>query len=138
MREPTTPVELAFDAMGYRPYLLDYTIGWQKSGAPYLHGVCDPRLVIILTAEPRFLHGVLYGCHTDVGKHLIDFRSLKGKVCDGSLQVVIAREPVAGGLPFYSDIDKYNPYEDLVGACGHLFGEVVIPAVFEEPSPSPE
>jgi hypothetical protein len=68
-----------------------------------------------------FAHGILYGFHTDVGRNLTDFRSYTGTFGNGSLQIVMDWNT---GY-FYSDVDRFNPYQDVINAFGHLFGEVL-------------
>ena len=57
----------------------------------------------------------------DVGAKLTDFRSYRGVLGKGSLQIVLDKETGR----FYADCDKFNIYEDLVNIFGHSFGEVV-------------
>ncbi len=77
-----------------------------------------------LMEDPRFLCGSLHGLHVDVGTDRRDFRAIRGalgKDYKGSLQIVI--DATTGN--FYADVDRYNPYADVVDWCGHAFGEVV-------------
>jgi hypothetical protein len=84
-------------------------------------GVLTTPTITRLIADSRFANGVLYGLHRDVGAHLQDFRSFSGTFGRGSLQIVVDHQTGR----FYSDIDVFNPYEDLIGFFGHAFAEVV-------------
>ncbi len=75
----------------------------------------------LLTADVRFATGDLYQLHRDVGDHLTEFRSYRGALGSGSLQMVIDTRTGR----FYADIDRFNPYADLVNILGHTFGEVL-------------
>jgi hypothetical protein len=107
---------------GYMPWLLSY----QESGETLL-GFLDIGAVDLLKKDPRFANGIFYGLHRDVGKNLIDFRSYNGTFGKGSLQLVV--DTVTGAV--YADVDRWNPYQDVVSVVGHL-GEVLagIPRMF--------
>ncbi|HEY0005397.1 MAG TPA: hypothetical protein VGB17_11360 [Pyrinomonadaceae bacterium] len=74
-----------------------------------------------LMGDSDFANGILYGFHVDVGRNAHDFRSYTGTFGDGSLQIVMDR--YTGH--FYADVDRFNPYQDVVNAFGHVFGEVL-------------
>lgn len=107
---------------GLVPFIRSVEEYSQADGAPCLRGIMDPAIVPALEADRRFAHGPFYKLHGDVGSDLIDFRSysteLGGK---GSLQLVLDK----GTGAFYADVDRGNPYQDVVGATVHLFGEVL-------------
>lgn len=106
-------------AVNCSPFIKDYVIGPIS-----VTGRCELRMVAhVLRVDKRFHEGALHRLHADVGKHRTDFRSFKGEVCPGSLQVVV---DLKSGR-FYADIDGWNPYQDLVNWVGHTFGEVIIP-----------
>lgn len=73
-----------------------------------------------LRSDARFANGALHGLHQDVGDHRIDFRSYNGEFGKGSLQIVVDKK--TGRC--YVDVDKHNPYQDLVRFIGHT-GEVI-------------
>lgn len=75
----------------------------------------------LLCADPNFAHGALHALHKDVGEHRADYRSYNGSFGSGSLQIVYDKETGAA----YADVDKHNPYQDVVRWVGHAFGEVV-------------
>lgn len=79
-----------------------------------------PALLAQLRKDNRFAEGLFYGLHRDVGQALTDFRSFRGVLGEGSLQIVIDKETGR----FYADVDKWNPYADVVNFLGHT-GEVV-------------
>lgn len=109
----------ALDAARCWPFIKDYVIGPVS-----VSGHCELRMVAhVLRRDPRFHEGSLHYLHVDVGTRRTDFRSYKGMVCRGSLQVVV---DLATGR-FYADIDGWNPYQDLVNWFGHAVGEVLIP-----------
>jgi len=81
-------------------------------------GMAD--LLSQLRNDDRFAEGVFYGLHRDVGHALVDFRSFRGVLGEGSLQLVIDKETGR----FYADVDRWNPYADVVNFIGHT-GEVI-------------
>jgi hypothetical protein len=114
--EQDNPVLYQLTQSGYLPDFYEY----QQNGQTLL-GTVDLSIVERLLCDTRFANGVFYGLHRDVGHDLIDFRSYRGTLGKGSLQLVI--DQVTGLC--YADIDIWNPYADLVGVVGHLFGEVI-------------
>lgn len=80
-----------------------------------------------LVADGSFAKGALYGFHINEvpGGNLTDIRSYTGTFGDGSLQIVVS----ANSLNFYADVDRFNPYQDLVKFFGHTFLEV-LPGLF--------
>lgn len=80
-----------------------------------------------LVADGSFAKGALYGFHINEvpGGNLTDIRSYTGTFGDGSLQIVVS----ANSLNFYADVDRFNPYQDLVNFFGHTFLEV-LPGLF--------
>lgn len=108
--------------LGCKDYFINYVVG------PFtVTGNAQLKLVWgCLRKKPEiFQEGSLHRLHADVGKRRADFRSIKGKVCPGSLQVVVDLDSGR----FYCDIDAWNPYQDLVNWVGHSFFEVLLPTV---------
>ncbi len=101
--------------------LLGYATEWSWTGHGY-EGTF-PLWVYdwLMSDTAEFANGVLYGFHTSVGRDLHDFRSFTGTFGDGSLQIVMDRNTGA----FYADVDRFNPYQDVVNVFGHVFGEVL-------------
>ncbi len=62
-----------------------------------------------------FRRGFLHGEHKDIGPRRLDFRSDRGSLGPGSMQVVFSR---LTGVVFL-DVDLYNPYEDIYSFVGH-------------------
>lgn len=114
-------VVLQLSAAGYIADFLSYS----ENGETLL-GTVKLDVIEKLKQDARFACGVFYGLHRDVGHDLIDFRSFTGTLGKGSLQLVIDKKTGA----CYADIDGHNPYQDLVGTLGHLFG-AVIPGFFK-------
>lgn len=89
-----------------------------------IHGfVIDGLMVDLLTQlrhDERFAEGKFYGLHRDIGHALVDFRAFRNALGEGSLQIVIDKETGR----FYADVDKWNPYADVVNFVGHT-GEVI-------------
>lgn len=101
--------------------LLSYATNWVWNGHGY-EGNFEPWVYDWLMSDTDdFAHGILYGFHTDVGRNLTDFRSYTGTFGPGSLQIVMDRNTGH----FYADVDRFNPYQDVINAFGHLFGEVL-------------
>jgi hypothetical protein len=75
----------------------------------------------VLARDPRFASGAFHALHADVGEHRADYRSWNGTFGHGSLQVVF--DKTTGNA--YADVDRHNPYQDVVRWIGHAFGEVV-------------
>ena len=111
-----TAYEEQLAASGYNRFIRD-----SRSAGAGLRGTMQLRAVALLEVDRHFAHGCLYNLHTDVGAHLRDYRSYRGAFGKGSLHVVI--DTVTGA--FIAHVDWQNPYEDVVGFLGHLFGEVV-------------
>lgn len=105
-------------AAGYTPYVRSLQLTAQEEG---WRGRMDLRVIDVLRRDNRFTEGFFYGLHADVGENLTEFRSFRGKIGPGSMQIVIDQRTGQ----FYVDVDKFDPYQDLANACGHLFGEVV-------------
>ncbi len=77
-----------------------------------------------------FYSGSLYGYHSkdlgcsNKGSECIDYRSETDSMSiSGSMQIVINK--TNGGTFGYFDVDRFNPYQDVRGALGHLFIEVL-------------
>lgn len=100
---------------GYAERLLHFSVT-----GDHMAGIVDSTLIASLEHDERFANGLFYGLHTDVGSNLVDFRSYNGVIGPGSLQIVIDRKTGA----FYADVDRFNPYEDVVRFLGHT-GEVL-------------
>lgn len=85
-----------------------------------IKGKMDLAVWAELRGNPEFRSGPWHLLHK-VGPDQTEYRSHRGVYGEGSLQVVYS--PVTGA--FEADVDVFNPYEDVVGAFGHLLGEVV-------------
>lgn len=106
----------ALEAGGYLTFVRAISLsghGWR--------GTFDLGVLPRLRSDPRFASGCFYGLHTDIGDDLCDFRSYNDTLGPGSLQLVIDQHTGR----FWADVDRYNPYQDLVRFLGHAFGEVV-------------
>jgi hypothetical protein len=111
-------IRAQLEKAGLTPYLLDA----DPSSHEYaVTGRFRVTAINALRADTRFASGLLYQLHRDVGQHLTEFRAHPGELGQGSLQIVI--DKTTGR--FYADLDKYNPYTDLVNSIGHAFGEVI-------------
>lgn len=89
--------------------------------AATVRGVIALSILPALRADLRFHEGPFHLLHADIPHPRTEFRSYRGTLGPGSMQFVINTDR---GL-FYADIDKFSPYEDVVGVVGHLFGEVL-------------
>lgn len=104
------------EAAGCLPFLRDVLVSQFTVAA-----IAQLALVAKLRADTRFMSGIFFGLHRDVGDDLMDFRSFRGALGKGSLQIVLDKK--TGRL--YADVDRYSAYQDVVNVIGHLFGEVV-------------
>ena len=80
-----------------------------KAFAAYLQG----RLHV--GNEGIFRRGSLHSRHQDIGPKRLDFRSDRGSLGPGSMQIVFSR---LTGVVFI-DMDEFNPYEDIASFFGH-------------------
>lgn len=110
---------MVFEQLERTGYLRYLTLATVESS--YVTGTANLAVLEHLSRDDRFAHGPLHGLHTDVGPDRVDYRSFRGAFGKGSLQIVISKE--TGRC--YCDVDKWNPYADVVGFVGHAFGEVV-------------
>lgn len=92
---------------------------WSVDGHALI-GRATPAFLLKLRNDKRFASGIFYGLHRDVGDCLEDFRSYHGALGPGSVQVVIDKKTYA----VYCDIDRNNPYQDVVRFVGHS-GDVI-------------
>ena len=65
--------------------------------------------------EGIFRRGILQRRHKDIGAKRLDFRSDRGSLGPGSMQIVFSR---LTGVVFI-DMDEFNPYEDVASFFGH-------------------
>jgi hypothetical protein len=100
--------------------LVDYLVTVDATDTQW-RGQLRLEVIPYLAADPRFAQGPLHQLHPEVGTPRTEFRSYNGALGTGSLQVVINTQTGA----FYADVDKHNPYNDVVRFLGHAFGEVV-------------
>lgn len=103
------------DEAGY----LRWWSGGVVSGAGWL-GRLSLVGVVALRKDERFVEGPLSGMHPEVGEPRTEFRSVRGSLGPGSLQVVVNLQT---GVCFL-DVDRFSPYDDVVGFVGHT-GEVL-------------
>lgn len=95
-------------------YLLFLT-GVDCSVESCVRAKADLRIVTVLRGDRRFKEGIGHLLHVDVGTHRLDFRGHRNEFGKGSLQIVIDKKT---GV-FYSDVDAFSPYSDLIGLFGH-------------------
>lgn len=100
---------------GVLGYLYDVEIDGER-----IRAKADATLMKKLRNDDRFLEGILHGLHPDVGPSRRDFRSVRGSLGAGSLQIVY--DPTT--THFYADVDHASPYDDVVGFVWHA-GEVI-------------
>lgn len=109
----------ALETSGALPFLRDVT--WVGQGF-YAHVTDVPALIRFLERrlDTRrtgiFRWGRLHGRHKDIGPDRVDYRSNRGSLGAGSLQVVISKRT---GMALI-DMDRFSPYEDVVSHIGHL------------------
>lgn len=65
--------------------------------------------------EGIFRRGPFHSRHKDIGSKRLDYRSDRGSLGPGSMQVVFSR---LTGIVFI-DMDEFNPYEDVASFFGH-------------------
>ena len=64
-----------------------------------------------------FRKGRLHNSHKDVGPARVDYRSFRGALGSGSMQIVISTTTRV----VFIDMDRFNPYEDLASFIGHAW-----------------
>lgn len=89
-----------------------------------VHGVIGMRAVVQLRNDPRFAEGGAHHLHPNVGRPRTEFRSNRGALGRGSLQIVVN---LVTGV-FEADVDRFN-MQDLVNVIGHGLLEV-LPGLF--------
>lgn len=114
---PLPPVVEQLLAAGLYPYFLDCDLTEDGSA---IRGTIRLHVVHLLATDGRFLRGHLHHLHDEVGTPRTEWRSLNGSLGPGSLQIVLNAQ--TGQC--YVDVDRYNPYHDLVRFVGHT-GEVL-------------
>jgi hypothetical protein len=114
---PTHQVAAMLAALGLDADFADL----DAPGPMQLHGVVKPELVARLRQDARFQAGLFVPYHGEIGVPRIEFRSHRGVLPKGSLQICI--NPETGRC--YVDIDKHPATSDVVGFLGHFFGEVL-------------
>jgi YD repeat-containing protein len=120
--DPQSAVDYQLTISGYSAYITE--AHWTPEG---YSGKMDPSAYSNLINDGNFANGFLYGFHTDVGRNLRDFRSYTGSFGDGSLQIVLS----SSTGDFHIDVDRFNPYQDVVNFFGHSFVEV-LPSLFKK------
>jgi hypothetical protein len=116
-----TEIERQLQQAGYLDAFTSLSVSEDGS---HLMGRVPCDIVDALILDARFANGVFYQLHRDdfdPGADLTEFRSYNGTLGKGSLQLVIDRRTGA----CYADVDKFNPYQDVVRIIGHTFGEVI-------------
>lgn len=87
----------------------EFTIDFKRSVIGFLHD------------SPYFRGTRLGGLRHDVGMAFpYDYRSLTGELGRLSLQIVYNPDNLRRT---YADFDRFNPYQDVFGFFGHIFGE---------------
>ena len=101
--------------------LLPFVRTFDGSDGQSISGTISLFAIRKLEADPRFISGPLHLLHGEVGAHRIEFRSHRGELGSGSLQIVIDKQTGH----FHADLDEFSPYDDAVGFAGHGLLEVV-------------
>lgn len=86
-----------------------------------LYGYVDQELVSRLKADHRFQYLIFVPYHKEIGVPRVEFRSHRGVLEKGSLQICINPDTDRCCI----DIDRYPATSDVAGLIGHFFGEVV-------------
>lgn len=106
-------------AAGLLPFILE-----RRPDGNAWRGVIATNVALpYLRADQRFEEGCLYWLHTDVGTHLTEFRSRRGALGPGSMQIVLETGRPRGA--FYCDLDRFCAYQGVAPAFAHFFGEVI-------------
>lgn len=97
---------------GASPHLLNTNVREQSVYAD----VRDmASLMAALAQNGNMQQGALHRLHEDIGQKRTEFRGFKNAFGEGSLQIVLGLDTNR----FYADVDKFSPYEDVVGIVGH-------------------
>jgi hypothetical protein len=110
----------AIEAFGVLPFLKNFTFRARgfNAYAPDL-----PALLAFLNSHVDsggagiFRKGRLHNGHKDVGPARIDYRSFRGALGKGSMQIVVSTTTGA----VFIDMDEFNPYEDVASFIGHAW-----------------
>lgn len=108
----------AIEAFGVLPFLKNFTFRARGFDA-YAPDI--PALLAFLEGHVDnggtgiFRKGRLHNHHKDVGPARVDYRSFRGALGSGSMQIVVS---TTTGVVFI-DMDQFNPYEDLASFIGH-------------------
>ena len=110
----------AIEAFGVLPFLTNFTFHARGFTA---HALDVRAFLAFLEAHVDhggtgiFRKGRLHNRHKDVGPARIDYRSFRGALGSGSMQIVVSRTTGA----VFIDMDDFNPYEDLASFIGHAW-----------------
>ncbi len=110
----------AIEAFGVLPFLTNFTFRARGFNA---HTPDLRALIAFLDGHVDnggtgiFRKGWLHNRHKDVGPARIDYRSFRGALGKGSMQIVVSTTTGA----VFIDMDEFNPYEDLVSFIGHAW-----------------
>jgi hypothetical protein len=110
----------AIEAFGVLPFLTNFTFRARGFNADALD-LC--ALIAFLEGQVDtgdtgiFRKGRLHNGHKDVGPARIDYRSFRGALGSGSMQIVVSTTTGA----VFIDMDQFNPYEDIASFIGHAW-----------------
>lgn len=105
------------ETCGARPFLDIVAVHPDR---PLVWIQAKPELLPYLQAHKDFVCGPLSALHPRVGTPRIDLRAYRRSFGPRALQFVINPDTGVGDV----DLDRFNPYEDVVSILGHA-GEVV-------------
>jgi hypothetical protein len=110
----------AIEAFGLLPFLKNFTFRARGFNAD---APDPPALLAFLNSHVDnggtgiFRTGWLHNRHKDVGPARIDYRSFRGALGSGSMQIVVSTTTGA----VFIDMDQFNPYEDIASFIGHAW-----------------
>lgn len=94
--------------------LLNY-LAWIEADEDSIEAWAAAALIPDLRKHPSFVETPWWWLHRTLGKHLTDFRGLRGAFGNGSLQIVVDKK--TGRC--YADVDGFAPV-DVYGSVMHM------------------
>jgi RHS repeat-associated protein len=115
---------LRFKYIAWRTGLADHITGFEYNSKTHTFKLFPKKSLPDFLRNSKYFAGpgIAFEHFRDVGFPAIDFRSYTGQLGRYSLQIVYNPNRLLE-TPAYADFDRFNPYQDIPGFFGHIFGE---------------